>query len=326
MKKIFIVVPGNEATGGVELCHQLADVLNRDSKRAFIIYAPFHRHWETPEPYQRYNVHAARLQDVEPSSIVVLPEIFAHLIRRFPKAQVYFWWMSVDNFFMMAGHTRMAKLLGAQCAAKMQLGVLRRRVARHLYQSDYACMFLESVLLAPASRLSDCLADEYVRAIANPPGAPRENILVYSPAKGLQRTELILRALNDSGRPLPKVVPLKGMSLNQVRSLLGRAKVYIDFGDHPGKDRIPREAVALGACILVNRRGSAANSIDMPIAEEFKIEDRMAGFERLAADKIHFLMDDFECQQMRFNAYRQAIAQEPADFLDDVHAIFPPDL
>lgn len=27
-----------------------------------------------------------------------------------------------------------------------------------------------------------------------------------------------------------------------------KAKVYIDFGFHPGKDRIPREAVMCGAC------------------------------------------------------------------------------
>lgn len=339
MKKIFIVVPSNVVTGGVELCHQFVDVLNRDSKRAFIIYTPFHRYWETPrwpppgdrpaetpEPYQRYNVHAARLQDVEPGSIVVLPEVFAALIKRFPKAEVYFWWMSVDNFFASAGHTLMGRLLGAQGVAKMQLRLLQRHVTRHMYQSDYARMFLESVSLEPTTRLSDCLANEYVQAIASPPGSPREDILVYNPAKGLQRTKLILRALNESGRPIPNVVPLKGMSPDQVRSLLGRAKVYIDFGNHPGKDRIPREAAALGACILVNQRGSAANSVDMPIPEEFKIDDRIPGFERLAANKIHILMDEFERQQTRFNPYRQSIAQEPASFLDDVHAIFPPDL
>ncbi|OBH02049.1 hypothetical protein A5696_12560 [Mycobacterium sp. E2699] len=64
----------------------------------------------------------------------------------------------------------------------------------------------------------------------------------------------------------------------------------------------------------------------MPIAEDLKIEDRSPAFESLAADKIHFLMNDFERQQMRFNTYRQAIAQEPADFLDDVRAIFPPNM
>ncbi len=33
---------------------------------------------------------------------------------------------------------------------------------------------------------------------------------------------------------MPDVVPLKGMTRDQVCELLGRAKVYIDFGEHPG--------------------------------------------------------------------------------------------
>jgi hypothetical protein len=324
MKKIFIVVP-SFVTGGTEVCHQLADALNRNSERAFIIYFPLHQRHETPENYQRYNVRSVRLQDVEPGSIVVLPEILTSLIRRFPKAQVYFWWLSVDWFFDYAGRNRWAKVLGAERVAKMQLGVLRRRVTRHIYQSEYARLFLESVSLGPATRLSDCLADEYIQAIASPPGWPREDLLVYNPKKGMPRTELILQALNESSRRMPNVVPIRGMSPDQVRQLLGRAKVYIDFGGHPGKDRIPREAAALGACILVNRRGSAANSIDMPIPENFKIDDRISGFERLAVKKIHMLMDNFEREQTQFDSYRQSVAQEPATFLDDVDAIFPPD-
>lgn len=325
MKKIYIVAPGNLVTGGAELSHQLGDVLNRNSTRAFVIYSPFHRHYEIPVPYRKYNVGLARRQDVEPGSIIVLPEVFARLVKYFPRARVYFWWLSVDNFFAEAGHTRLGKLLGSQRIAKMQLGLLRRRVTRHMYQSEYARMFLESVSLEPAARLSDSLATEYIKAIESPPDWPREDLLVYNSAKGLPRTELVLQALNECGRRMPAVVPIKGMTSGQVRRLLGRAKVYIDFGDHPGKDRLPREAAALGACILVGRRGSAANSIDMPIAEEFKIDDRMPGFERLAANSICMLMDDFEHHRTRFNFYRQLIAREPAGFFDDVEAIFPPD-
>ncbi len=326
MKKIFIVIPGSAVTGGVEVCYQLADALNRKCKRAFLICVPFNRQYETPEPYRRYNVCPAHLRDVEPGSIVVLPEVFAVLVKQFPKAQVYFWWLSVDNFFVAASWRPWAKLLGAQRFAKRQLGVLHRLAAKHMYQSNYARVFLESVSLEPVSRLSDYLANEYIEAIACPPSRPREYLLVYNPAKGLRQTELILQALSESGRPMPNVVPISGMSRDQVLQLLARAKVYIDFGGHPGKDRLPREAAALGACILVNRRGSAANSIDLPIADEFKIEDRLPGFETLAASKIHMLMDDFERQQTRFASYRQSIAKESIGFLNDADAIFPLDL
>ena len=66
-------------------------------------------------------------------------------------------------------------------------------------------------------------------------------------------------------------VPLQGYTLEQMRSILSRAKVYVDFGNHPGKDRIPREAAVSGCIVVTNRIGSAANSLDIPIAEEFKV-------------------------------------------------------
>ncbi|MEE6176562.1 hypothetical protein [Mycobacterium sp. 050134] len=324
MKKIYIVAPGNQTSGGPELCHQLADILNRDIERAFILYYPFIKEHEIPSRYQKYNFRAARLQDVEPGSIVIVPEVFALLVKLFPNADVYFWWLSVDNFFTIVGQTSVAKYLGSQRAAKLQLRGLRHRVSRHLYQSEYARIFLESVALDPTHRLSDCLADEYVHAITNWRESPRDDLLVYNPAKGLARTELILNALAENrNRRMPQVVAIEGMQPNQVLKLLQRAKVYIDFGAHPGKDRLPREAAALGACVIVNRRGSAANPTDVPIPEDFKIDDRISGFENAVAQKIHMLMDQYEEQRKRFAPYRQAIANEPAGFLSDIRAIFP---
>ena len=313
-------------TGGPELAHQLADVLNRDFRRAWMLYLPVNEQHAIPEVYLRYNVGSARLEDVEPGSIVIVPEIYPQLIRKFPKAEIYFWWLSVDNFFAHAGYTIPGRVIGAQRVAKIQLGRLRTTVDRHLYQSDYAREFLESVALGPSDRVSDYLAAEYVQAIATPPTTQRQNILAYNPAKGIERTELILRALRASGRPMPEIIPISEMSRDQICDLFARAKVYIDFGGHPGKDRLPREAAAFGACVVANRRGSASNATDMPIPEDLKIDDRMPGFEKLAADRIHLLMDDFRRQAGRFDDYRQSIAREPAAFLNDVRSAFPADL
>jgi hypothetical protein len=325
VKKIYILAPRATVTGGPELSHQLGDVLNRDYVRAWIIYYPFGPHDKRPEPFQRYNVSPASPQDVQRGSIVVIPEVYPQLISHFPKAEIYFWWQSVDNFYIQGRRTLPGRLFRTQAVANIQLHRLRRRVHMHLYQSDYARTFLESVALRPDARLSDFLAEEYTQAVVNPHVMPRQNILVYNPAKGMQRTELILRALEESGRPMPEIVALRGMARNEIRELLRRAKVYIDFGAHPGKDRIPREAAALGACVLVNRRGSAANPVDVPIAEDFKIDDRKSGFEGIAAARIHNLMENFEQEQQWFNDYRQSIARERDNFLSDVRTIFPTD-
>lgn len=320
MKKIYIVSIGDWASGGPEVLHQLGDALNQSGRRrAWMLYRPLDRPFNTPDPYRRYNVTPARIEDVEPGSIVVLPEVCASLIDRFPAAEIYFWWLSVDFFFNEAAHTPPLGVFGVRRLTNRQLDTMRRRGVHHLYQSEYARHFCERNSLEPAAHLGDYLADEYIQA-ADKPSGPRENIVVYNPAKGRRRTQAILRALRKSG---PEVVPIQGMTRTEVRDLLGRAKVYIDFGHHPGKDRIPREAAAAGACIVTNRRGSAANSVDVPIPEEFKIDDSRRGFQPLAVERIRTLMDDFDNQAARFDDYRRSVAREPAQFLESVRAAFP---
>jgi hypothetical protein len=326
MKKIFIVAQAGAVSGGPEVLHQLGDCLNRHDRRAWMLYRPFGKAHEIPAEYSRYNVKPARLHDVEPGDVVILPEVCASLVDRFPMAQIYMWWLSVDFFFDEAAHTPPLGILGARALVKSQLTTMRERVACHLYQSEYARQFLESASLGPAVRLADYLADEYVAAASKSRQKPREDLVVFNPAKGRKRTKAILRALDRSGGRKPQIVPIKGMTRDEVCDLLGRAKLYLDFGGHPGKDRIPREAAALGACVLVNRRGSAANPVDVPISPNFKVDDREPGFEKLAVDRIHMLIEDYEHQASRFDDYRHSIALEPATFLDDVRSVFPDDL
>jgi len=52
-------------------------------------------------------------------------------------------------------------------------------------------------------------------------------------------------------------------------------KLYVDFGKHPGKDRMPREAAVHGCCIITGRRGAAGNPFDIPIPNP---SSRIRGF------------------------------------------------
>ena len=62
------------------------------------------------------------------------------------------------------------------------------------------------------------------------------------------------------------------LSPEQVQAMLKKAKVYIDFGGHPGMDRIPREAALAGCIVVTNREGSAAFRQDVPIPSQYKIQ------------------------------------------------------
>ena len=47
----------------------------------------------------------------------------------------------------------------------------------------------------------------------------------------------------------------------------------MDFGYHPGKDRMPREAALFGNCIITNQKGSAKNNLDIPIKSKYKFSE-----------------------------------------------------
>jgi hypothetical protein len=307
---VFVVAPPG-VSGGPELAHQLVHHLNTERPgRASIVYEPFEIPHKTPEPYRRYDVRPERVSYIPRGSTVVLPEVYGRMLDRFPGCRIMFWWMSVNNF-----HKATAGNAGA-------VDGLRRHVDCHLYQSEYARGFLASARLGPVQRLSDQLAADYLDAITVPPSAPRRDLVAFNPAKGHTRTKLIFYALTKSLRPTPQVVALEGLTRTQMRRTLAEAKVYIDFGEHPGKDRLPREAAALGACVLTNRRGAAGNPVDVPIPEDCKIDDRKPRFACRAANKIRQLIDDFDRQAPRFDGYRGMIASEPAQFFADVAAVF----
>ena len=103
--------------------------------------------------------------------------------------------------------------------------------------------------------------------------------------------------------------------------LMQISKVYIDFGNHPGKDRIPREAAICGCCIITGKRGSANNKIDIAIKDKYKFEDRLSSI-----DQIHSLicdcMDNFDICQSDFKNYREIILKEEAIFKENVLKIF----
>lgn len=63
------------------------------------------------------------------------------------------------------------------------------------------------------------------------------------------------------------------MTNEMVVETLQRVKFYIDFGNHPGKDRIPRGVAIWECCIITGKRGSAKYFEDVFISAEFKFDD-----------------------------------------------------
>jgi hypothetical protein len=144
----------------------------------------------------------------------------------------------------------------------------------------------------------------------------KENIVAYNPKKGLAFTKEIMKLAKDI-----KFVPLINMTRQQVIETLQRAKVYIDFGNHPGKDRIPREAAILGCCVITGKRGSAAFFEDVSIPDEYKFKDKKENMPKII-EKIRDCFENFEERYKDFDHCRKRIKQEPQKFIEDLKKIF----
>eukprot|EP00540_Astrosyne_radiata_P019164 CAMPEP_0116843322 /NCGR_PEP_ID=MMETSP0418-20121206/12022_1 /TAXON_ID=1158023 /ORGANISM="Astrosyne radiata, Strain 13vi08-1A" /LENGTH=163 /DNA_ID=CAMNT_0004474059 /DNA_START=20 /DNA_END=511 /DNA_ORIENTATION=- len=148
--------------------------------------------------------------------------------------------------------------------------------------------------------------------ISDPPTPPPNNStrsidVLFNPIKGIHYTDEIR---NRSGKAMgfrPIGGGLDGrirISPEEVRSLLKQAKIYIDFGPHPGMDRLPREAALAGCVVVTNTEGAAFYEKDVPLPAKYKVK-------KFDVEIIHKLLTDilkhFEERTQDLKEYREWI-------------------
>jgi len=303
---IYVFSPANFATGGTELLHQFgsqAIALGSEVRMAYLNAMP-----GTSPVHERFYGYAVPyvtdLKVIGSDDVVIFPEIYTSLLHRIPARIKAVWWLSVGNY--KPRHALRKRMLdwfrGRKELDLAELGI------RHYVQSDFAREFIEAKGASFSGYLSDYLSVDFINGAAQVEMTAKRDIIVYNPKKGLEFTQQVMAAA-----PNLEFVPIQGMTPVQVADLLAAAKVYIDFGPHPGKDRIPREAAIMGCCVLVGAMGSAANAKDVPIPSRFKFA--MTPFD--AANVVHNVgqcLEDFGAISLEFESYRQMIRHEERDF------------
>ena len=96
--KVYILAPAGVVTGGVELLHQLCDVLNRNGADAYIVYQGEKEHI-IPADYGKYNIKISNEYIDYEDNIIVVPEVYIYKLNDIKKSQLLVWWLSVDNYF-----------------------------------------------------------------------------------------------------------------------------------------------------------------------------------------------------------------------------------
>jgi hypothetical protein len=316
---VYVPCPAAHATGGTEILHQFVHQLRKREIDARLFYYrakkginPVHPRFAPYEP-----VYATKIED-DALNILVVPETRTEYLYRYPAIRKVIWWLSVDFFYDTADVDRWSTLL------KMT-GITRRfnlhkpekvPVALHLVQSRYAALHLEKHGIEQYTRLSDYLNASFFTNTAA--GAPRENRVLYNPLKGWEFTKQLI-----SQAPDLNWFPLINLTPKEVAAVCHSSKVYIDFGQHPGKDRFPREAAISGCCIITGQKGAAANEEDIPIPPCYKFEDTASQIPAIL-QQIRYCFDHYDKASRDFDRYREIIRHQEADFNQDLQQIFAP--
>ena len=309
---IYVVCPAALATGGTELCHQFVRALINAGASAKVLYVG-RKSPPVAARFQKYAVpYIVDASIVEASDVVVLPETFTRMVFEFPKSKRFIWWMSVDNYFSSLSHRRWSKRLIRrikQAVGLRKLFDFSDRSIGHLCQSRYAAEFVKKQGISDFLFLSDCLSEDFLTSYTE---LPRDDRVLYNPNKGFRFTKKIIDANPDID-----FVAIEGMTPTQIKSLMLTSKLYIDFGDHPGKDRLPREAAICGCCIITGRDGSAAYYEDVPIPDKYKIDRADESLSHIA-DTIRRTLANYNHCIDDFRHYVQTIHQEPVVFAKQV--------
>lgn len=306
---VYILCPAGITTGGPEALHQLAHKLigfGVDARLVYFTGDPNSEDWvnnsqswaKSVTPlYAHYDVRVANDIIDAPDNVVIAPELWPFALARATHCQKAIWWL--------AAIPEMRSILEHFPGDVREL--------THLCQSALARHSLHALGAATTFMLSD-----YTRPSYLVPFDPvvKEPVVAYSPAKGMEYTSAILQQLPDV-----RFERLQGMTPEQLRDTLRRSMLFIDFGHHPGKDRIPREAAISGCCVIVARRGSANFYHDVPIPERFKFSTDQFDVGAITAG-IRHVLGSYRSESQSFDFYRIAIMNEEANFEDEVKQAF----
>lgn len=335
--KVYIACTANFASGGPELLHQLAYHLRMNNVDAHMYYLLNKDSVNNivHENYKKYAVPYVLSIHDNKDNVLIIPEMLLKLVAKYCEVRTIIWWLSVDNAFFQF-ESKLIKLLrrifvsqysllsflynkSLKNAKIRLLGFLKKnqdKLIENWVQSHYAFNFLHNSNIRNIRLVSDYLAKEFLES-GGYDESLKENIVIYNPKKGKKFTRSFIDYCGED----IKFIALENMSYNQVIGELKRAKVYIDFGEHPGKDRIPREAAILGCCVITGKKGSANYFEDVSIPDKFKFEDVDIQFNNMK-DLIINCFDDYRKYSMELDCYRDKIKNELTIFTQSVKDIF----
>jgi len=316
-----ILIPFDGDKGGMESLHQLVyflksfntsvEIVYTLSWRKFLLRKKIH-HPKSMEKYCKGVKIKKNLEDRE-NNIIFIPEIFTSYVRNMKHAKINIFWLSVNNYYVgfknfnktfkwiVRGKYGIGTLLHPHFKSPLKIDEINVKNFNHIAQSKYAENFIQTTFGKKPISIYDFTDDipKLNESFFNLKF--RDKTIVYNPVKGYKITKDIINKYKSKF----KFIPIQNMTHIEVRKLLGNSFIYIDFGEHPGRDRIPREALLCGCCIITGYRGSASFQ-DVPINAKFKLyeDDKLLeNFGKLTNE----LIVKNDCKEFFIDAYNQVV-------------------
>ncbi|MCQ2599635.1 MAG: hypothetical protein MJ187_04675 [Alphaproteobacteria bacterium] len=305
--KFYVACPASFQTGGTEALHVLAFELRKMGINAIMYYREIKDNKDViGERFKCFNIPYVFDIEDEQDNVLIVPEIWGGLLKKYKQVQKVFWWLSVDNYLV--------KTNKHSFFSKNKISFKDKNIL-HLAQSQYALCFLEKHKVKNKSFLGDYLREDFFEKRPVLKSSCRKDIILFNPAKGYGLTKKIILSAPDL-----IFMPLKDMTPTQVRDLCLQSKIYIDFGNHPGKDRFPREAAIQGNIVIVGLRGSAVFYEDVPIKSEYKFKATEDSVKNIVL-KIRDCIKNYDTKITDFEYYRSVIEKDHEKFISDLKSI-----
>ena len=314
--KFYVACPGNTHTGGPELLHQLASLLIQYGIDAYMFYTSQTAENPVDDAYLKYYVPYVLEVEDKPHNVLILYEMIGERYFEYKNVQKVFWWLSVDGYIKSTANA-VADILSKPLEKSMPKCFYfqpEETSTEHWVQSEYARQFvmLNGIHEKNIYVVEDYLNQAFISQASNIDLSNKENVVAFNPSKGFHITRQLIEMAPDL-----KWCPIQGMTAEQVQFVLSKVKVYIDFGSHPGKDRIPREAAISGCVVITGKRGSAGNDIDINIPNEFKFGETSEDMSKVI-DKIRDIFQNFEESHNKQKNYRERILNDKSRFETEV--------
>ncbi|MCO6564424.1 MAG: hypothetical protein J6581_03155 [Apibacter sp.] len=324
--RIYIICPANISTGGPEALHQLSHKLRTICKLDARMYYVHKKPNLNPKP-EIYNIYeTSEITTIEdsPNNVIIIPESLTNYIFKFKESKKIVWWLSVDFYSIcMKNRHRGLKFYYSKYfkgrredqeyhfenihnvyhwaqSYRSYLYLVKNRIPEN--KISYVCDYVNPIFLEKSNQITD--------------SNKKENTIVYNPKKNNKKLISIIKKKSKFNW-----IAIKNMTPDQVVETMKKAKIYVDFGYNPGRDKMLRESSIMKCVIISGMGGSSKYQQDLNIPKEYKFNFTNNELPKII-DKIEHSITDYDNAILNFSNYRNEILNEESKFENQLQLFF----